>query len=61
MKVHIVTYVCEQCGTTQSSEAGVKSDGMCPVCRSPMRIEDLFGDRRFATLPVDDDRRDRAA
>ena len=61
VKVHIVTYVCEQCGSTQTSQAGLKSDGMCHKCGSPMRIEDLFGDRRFAMLPVDDDRRDYAA
>lgn len=61
MKVHIVTYICKQCGTEQTAEAGVHSDGICPVCGSPMRIEDLFSDRRFATLPVDDDRRDHAA
>lgn len=61
MKVHIVAYVCEQCGKTETAKAGVESDGMCPTCGSPMMIEDLFGDRRFATLPVDDDRRDDAA
>jgi hypothetical protein len=61
MKVHIVTYVCEQCGATQTNEAGLASDGMCPGCQAPMRIEDLFSDRRIATLPVDDDRRDCAA
>lgn len=61
MKVHIVTYKCEQCGTEQTCHAGVDSDGMCPRCGSPMKIDDLFHDRRFATLPVDDDRRDHAA
>jgi transcription initiation factor IIE alpha subunit len=61
MKVHIVIYTCEACGAAQTAEAGVHSDGMCPKCGSPMRIEDLFGDRRFATLPVDKDRRDFAA
>jgi transcription initiation factor IIE alpha subunit len=58
MKVHIVTYICEHCGRTQTAEAGIHSDGMCPACGSPMKIDDLFSDRRFATLPVDDDRRD---
>jgi DNA-directed RNA polymerase subunit RPC12/RpoP len=61
MKVHIVKYICDDCGATQTSPAGVDSDGMCPRCGSPMRIEDLFGDRRIAWLPVDDDRRERAA
>jgi DNA-directed RNA polymerase subunit RPC12/RpoP len=61
MKVHIVSYVCEQCGATQTSETGLRSDGMCHKCGSPMRIEDLFSDRRIVTLPVDDDRRDDAA
>jgi rRNA maturation endonuclease Nob1 len=61
MKVHIVRYICEQCGRAQTAEAGIHTDGMCPVCGSPMKIEDLFSDRRFATLPVDDDRRDDVA
>jgi transcription initiation factor IIE alpha subunit len=61
VKVHIVTYICEQCGATQTAQAGIHSDGMCAACGSPMKIDDLFGDRRFATLPVDDDRRDHAA
>ena len=45
----------------RSAEAGLRSDGMCIRCGSPMKIEDLFSDRRFATLPVEDDRRDDAA
>jgi hypothetical protein len=61
MKVHIVSYTCEHCGATQTSPAGVHSDGMCQKCGSPMRIEDLFSDRRIVTLPVDQERRDHAA
>jgi transcription initiation factor IIE alpha subunit len=61
MKVHIVSYTCEQCGTTQTCEAGVRNDGMCAKCESPMKIDDLFRDRRIVTLPVDDDRREHAA
>jgi hypothetical protein len=61
MKVHIVTYTCEQCGATQSSQAGVESDGICAACGSLMKIEDLFKDRRIAALPVDRERRDDAA
>ena len=57
MTVHIVSYACEQCGGAHTCEAGMHSDGMCTACGSPMRIEDLFGDRRFATLPVSRDRR----
>jgi hypothetical protein len=34
---------------------------MCSACGSPMKIDDLFSDRRFATLPVDDERREHAA
>jgi hypothetical protein len=30
---------------------------MCRSCGFPMRIDDLFSDRRFATLPVAPDRR----
>lgn len=59
-KVHIVAYSCEQCGVDQTSPAGVESDGMCPRCGSPMKIDDLFRDRRIALLPVDDDRREDA-
>jgi rRNA maturation endonuclease Nob1 len=61
MKVHIVTYVCEQCDATQTTPAGIHSDGMCALCGSPMKIDDLFSDRRFALVPVDDDRRQRVA
>jgi transcription initiation factor IIE alpha subunit len=61
MKVHIVNYICEHCGATETSQAGVDSQGMCPKCGSPMKIDDLFSDRRFALLPVDEDRRHRAA
>ena len=61
MKVHIVSYVCEQCKTTQTSPAGVDSDGMCVSCGSLMRIEDLFSDRRIVAMPVKQDRREHAA
>ena len=61
MKVHIVTYVCEQCGKTETAQAGINSDGMCVACGSPMKIDDLFSDRRFAALPVDVERREHAA
>jgi transcription initiation factor IIE alpha subunit len=61
MKVHIVTYTCEQCGATQTCQTGMGTDGMCAVCGSPMKIDDLFGDRRIVTLPVEDDRREHAA
>jgi DNA-directed RNA polymerase subunit RPC12/RpoP len=61
MKVHIVTYICEHCGATQVSQTGVDSQGMCPNCGSPMKIDDLFSDRRIALLPVDEDRRHHAA
>jgi transcription initiation factor IIE alpha subunit len=61
MRIHIVQYICEQCGSAQANEAGIHSDGMCPTCGSPMRIEDLFVDRRIVTLPVDEERREHAA
>jgi hypothetical protein len=61
MKVHIVTYNCEHCGATQTAQAGIRTEGMCSACGSPMKIDDLFSDRRFATLPVDDERREHAA
>jgi hypothetical protein len=58
--MHIVSYICENCGAVHTCEAGVQSDGMCHGCGLPMRIEDLFSDRRIATLPVQRDRRDIA-
>jgi hypothetical protein len=61
MKVHIVKYTCEQCGSTHMHEAGIDCEGMCRKCGSPMRIEDLFGDRRMAMLPVDEERRHHVA
>jgi hypothetical protein len=56
-KVHIVSYTCEHCGAVHTCQAGFHSDGMCASCGFPMRIEDLFSDRRIATLPVMFDRR----
>ena len=61
MKVYVITYECEQCGATQTAEAGTSSEGMCAKCGSPMKIDDLFSDRRIALPPVDADRRDHAA
>jgi rRNA maturation endonuclease Nob1 len=61
MKVHIVSYRCEQCGATETCQTGGDSHGMCTSCGSPMRIEDLFSDRRIVTLPVDEERREAAA
>ena len=57
-KVHIVTYRCEQCLATHTRSAGEDSDGMCDECGFPMRIDDLFSDRRIVTLPVNTDRRE---
>jgi DNA-directed RNA polymerase subunit RPC12/RpoP len=59
--VHIVSYSCDHCGAEHTSEAGLHSDGMCSACGSPMRIEDLFSDRRIVTLPVSVERRLHAA
>jgi hypothetical protein len=56
-KVHIVTYTCEHCGATHSCQAGFHSDGMCASCGFPMRIQDLFTDRRIVAVPVLWDRR----
>ena len=56
--MHIVSYTCESCGAVHTCEAGVTSDGMCSRCGVPMRIEDLFSDRRFASLPVEQERRE---
>jgi len=59
--VHIVSYTCEHCGATHTCQAGFQSHGMCTSCGFPMRIEDLFSDRRIVTLPVMFDRRDDRA
>lgn len=55
--MHIVSYTCEHCGATQTCQAGVACDGMCATCGWPMRIEDLFSDRRAVSLPVRLERR----
>jgi hypothetical protein len=60
-KVHIVTYTCEYCGAEQTCQAGMHADGMCHSCGFPMRIDELFSDRRIVTLPVPHERRDNAA
>jgi hypothetical protein len=31
---------------------------MCAICGSPMRIDELFSDRRIVSLPVARERRD---
>ena len=59
-KVHIVTYRCEDCLATDTRSVGLHSHGMCDFCGSPMRIDDLFGDRRIAALPVLFERRQQA-
>lgn len=60
-KPHILTYVCEDCVSEHMREAGLHSEGTCPVCGSLMRIEDLFDDRRIVAVPVDFERREPAA
>ena len=60
-RVHIVSYVCEDCDAQLSCAAGLSTDGICVRCGSPMRIEDLFSDRRIVTMPVTTDRRALAA
>ena len=56
--VHIITYTCEQCGAEHTRRAGVTTDGMCRSCGFPMRINDMFSDRRIVSVPVRFDRRD---
>lgn len=57
-KVHIVAYVCEDCGTHHTCAVGTEAEGMCTICGSPMRIDELFSDRRIVSLPVALERRD---
>lgn len=56
--VHIVVYTCERCAARQSRATGVHNDGLCALCGDPMRIDELFEDRRVARLPVPIERRD---
>lgn len=56
-----MTYSCEHCGHEHTCEAGEHSDGMCSACGFPMRIADLFSDRRIVRVPVQFDRRAQAA
>lgn len=55
--MHIVTYRCEHCLASHTRSVGRHSDGMCEHCGFPMRIDDLFSDRRIVTIPVTSDRR----
>lgn len=57
LKLHIVSYTCEHCLATHTCKAGMNCDGMCHECGFPMRIEDLFSDRRIVSVPVLEDRR----
>jgi hypothetical protein len=59
--VHLVTYQCEQCLATHTRAVTEHGDGMCSSCGFPMRIYDLFSDRRIVVLPVPADRRDARA
>ncbi len=60
LKVNIVSYTCDQCGATHTARVGLHTDGMCLACGSPMKIDDLFSDRRLIALPVPEDRRELA-
>ena len=53
----IVTFTCESCGAEHTRPAGFATEGICPTCGRPMRIDDLFGDRRSESLPVPRERR----
>lgn len=59
--MHIVTYQCEHCLATHTRSVGERTDGMCSNCGYPMKIEDLFSDRRFVTVSVPAERRDSQA
>jgi hypothetical protein len=55
--VHVVVYRCETCFRTISRAMTAHSDGLCPHCRWPMRIDDVFADRRERTRPIALERR----
>ncbi|MFL5896681.1 MAG: hypothetical protein ACJ76Z_16400 [Thermoleophilaceae bacterium] len=52
-----MTYRCEQCRASRSREVTAPEAGMCLACGWPMRIEDVFSDRRIVSVPVLVDRR----
>jgi hypothetical protein len=54
---HIVVYRCESCRASETRVIGGSADGMCGRCGWPMRIDELFSDRRIVTVPVTKDRR----
>jgi hypothetical protein len=56
-KLHIVTYTCEHCSADHTTEAGIRCNGMCVHCGFPMKIAQLFSDRRIVSVPVLRDRR----
>jgi hypothetical protein len=56
--VQIVEYQCELCRAAHTRAVGDHRDGMCSRCGFPMRIDDLFSDRRIVAIPVPAERRD---
>jgi transcription initiation factor IIE alpha subunit len=56
-KSAVVVYRCERCEATLSRQTTEHSDGLCPLCGEPMRIDDLFSDRRDEQRPVPLERR----
>lgn len=56
-KPKIIAFTCESCGAEHTGPAGFSTEGMCPICGRPMRIDDLFGDRRSKSWPVPRERR----
>ena len=56
-RVHVVVYRCESCLQTISRAMTEHSDGLCPACGEPMRIDAVFPDRRDRDEPVEAERR----
>jgi rRNA maturation endonuclease Nob1 len=56
-RIHVVVYRCELCEQSLARAMTEHSDGVCRSCGSPMRIDDVFADRRSFERPVELNRR----
>jgi hypothetical protein len=56
-KARVIAYRCESCGQAQLRLVSPQAEGICHRCDEPMRIDDLFVDRRRVEVPVLMDRR----
>ena len=56
-RLTVVIYSCELCSESRGRAMIEHSDGLCPACGEPMRIDAVFPDRRDRDEPVEAERR----